>query len=98
MNADGNSDELTDIGHGVLIALRYYPEDYGDLGGKLAGMYYEHPGVGGARCPSFISFKPELKDGWDLLKLEPLTLSPSLLCRACGHHGFIQEGKWVPCG
>lgn len=27
---------------------------------------------------------------------DPLTLEPSLACRACGHHGFIRDGKWVP--
>lgn len=26
---------------------------------------------------------------------EPLTLSPSLLCKTCGDHGFIRGGKWV---
>lgn len=25
----------------------------------------------------------------------PLTLSPSLLMRCCGMHGFIRDGKWV---
>lgn len=33
---------------------------------------------------------------WQVLSWEPLTLSPSLLCKGCGHHGFIREGKWVP--
>jgi hypothetical protein len=33
---------------------------------------------------------------WTLVSLDPLTLSPSLLC-SCGHHGHIQGGKWVPC-
>lgn len=32
---------------------------------------------------------------WQLIQLEPLTVSPSLLCD-CGHHGFIREGEWVP--
>ncbi len=33
--------------------------------------------------------------GWTLERKEPLTISPSLLCRACGSHGFIRDGKWV---
>lgn len=33
---------------------------------------------------------------WDVLSENPLTLSPSLLCRTCGNHGFVREGKWVP--
>lgn len=35
--------------------------------------------------------------GWQVESWEPLTLSPSLLCRSCGLHGFIREGRWVPC-
>jgi hypothetical protein len=26
---------------------------------------------------------------------EGLTLSPSVLCRRCGHHGWIRDGRWV---
>lgn len=33
---------------------------------------------------------------WDLVRWEPLTVSPSLLCLECRAHGFIREGKWVP--
>jgi hypothetical protein len=27
---------------------------------------------------------------------EGLTLSPSIACGECGHHGWIRDGKWVP--
>lgn len=27
---------------------------------------------------------------------EHLTVTPSLLCQSCGHHGFITNGRWVP--
>lgn len=33
---------------------------------------------------------------WQVESTEPLTLAPSLLCRACDHHGFVREGRWVP--
>lgn len=33
---------------------------------------------------------------WTVESTEPLTLSPSLLCRGCGNHGWIREGRWVP--
>ena len=33
---------------------------------------------------------------WQVESWEPLTLSPSLLCRLCGDHGFIRAGRWVP--
>ena len=32
---------------------------------------------------------------WQVESWEPLTLSPSILCRKTGDHGFIREGKWV---
>lgn len=28
------------------------------------------------------------------VSIDPLTLSPSVLCQ-CGAHGFIRDGKWV---
>ncbi|HKO22519.1 MAG TPA: hypothetical protein VJX91_07675 [Candidatus Eisenbacteria bacterium] len=40
---------------------------------------------------------------WTVDKWDPLTLSPSLLCKAllaggseCGDHGYIREGRWAP--
>jgi len=32
---------------------------------------------------------------WQISSWDPLTISPSLLQRDCGDHGFIREGKWV---
>jgi hypothetical protein len=33
---------------------------------------------------------------WQVESMEPVTLSPSLLCGRCADHGFIKQGKWVP--
>lgn len=33
---------------------------------------------------------------WDLLSLDPLSVTPSLHCLTCGAHGFITDGKWRP--
>jgi hypothetical protein len=32
---------------------------------------------------------------WTIIHESPLTLTPSLLCTACGDHGWINDGKWV---
>jgi hypothetical protein len=32
---------------------------------------------------------------WQLIQENPLTINPSILCRGCGLHGFIRQGKWV---
>jgi hypothetical protein len=80
----------TDIGHDVQIEVRH-------VGDELHGVAYMHkrPDTG-AQCEGWADCKPVWKDGWDVVSLEPLTLSPSLACRACGHHGFIRDGKWTP--
>jgi hypothetical protein len=82
--------EWLDIGDGVSIELRY-------ADGVLGGVGYRHPAPDGSSCEGYanITGRP-FAEGWDLVTLEPLTLSPSLLCTLCGHHGFIREGKWVP--
>jgi hypothetical protein len=33
---------------------------------------------------------------WQVVSFEPLTITPSLLCRRCGRHGFITAGRWTP--
>ena len=87
-----------DIGHGVTIKTVTYQ-------GTVVGLEYWHPTPDGKnlRCPGFIYFKGMNGDlhtddtmEWDVISLEPLTLSPSLLCRGCGHHGHIQNGRWEP--
>lgn len=63
-----------------------------------AGITIEHPTPTGGQCGHIA-----LWDGsqgpnrtWTLISLDPLHLEPSLLCRICGDHGFIRDGKWVP--
>jgi hypothetical protein len=50
-------------------------------------------------CGGWVPFNvhPHANDAhWTVNSLEPLDLSPSLLCTICGNHGFIREGRWVP--
>ena len=86
------------IGHGVTIDV--VTGDHGPI-----GVEYTHPTQTGSRCSGFVLFdlpavldeyRPDPSQVWHLEHFEPLTLSPSLLCRACGHHGFIRNGAWVP--
>lgn len=82
------SKALGDIGHGVTAEVRF-------MDGVPGGVAYEHPTPTGARCQGYAPLQSP-GETWDLVQLDPLTISPSLLCRGCGHHGFIREGKWVP--
>lgn len=93
--------ELMDIGHGVTIQFWAWNEDVPHGGGLIE----EHDSLTepGKRCEGSITFAtpeacakaPEMQM-WVLEQVEPLTLSPSLLCTQCGHHGFIRDGRWVP--
>lgn len=54
-------------------------------------------------CSSFVTFDGEVsrklepdRPRWTVESWDPLTISPSVLCRRCGDHGFIRNGKWVP--
>ncbi len=79
-----------DIGHGVTAEVRY-------IDGIAKGVAYTHPDPKAptGRCEGWAPFAPD-PEGWTVEGLDPLTISPSLLCRACGHHGHIRDGKWVP--
>jgi len=50
------------------------------------GILFDRPGVASAF--------PD-RDLWRIEQENPLTISPSVLCGACGDHGFIRDGNWV---
>lgn len=96
--------EQIDIGHGVTIS---FYDARNPAGGEpmyvRAGLIEEHPSATSptGRCNGAVYFRgrPGASEGqpaWEVVSEEPLTLSPSLLCRACGHHGWIRDGRWVP--
>ena len=87
-----------DIGGGHVIAYAHYEDE-------IAGITDWHRKADGNWCCGWVPFKdtpwsrafagnPNYQS-WDVVQREPLTLSPSLLCRACKDHGFIRNGKWV---
>lgn len=69
-------------------------------------LYHPRPD-NGAECMSSLDFDtPERQQAmaagrwparpiWQVESLDPLTLSPSIVCRECGIHGFIRGGRWV---
>lgn len=90
--------EWVDIGSDHQIQLVGYNGD------PRAGMNDRHKRPDGSDCIGFVAidggawakeFEPGQIQVWQVESWEPLTLSPSLLCRVCGDHGFIREGKWV---
>ena len=83
-----------------------------DYKGEPAGINVGHTHSDGQECLGWVPFRGsawskefETKpDGtrnenyqcWDVLSVEPLTLSPSIKRRGCGDHGHIKQGRWVP--
>lgn len=71
--------------------------------GEIAGCHIQHKRKDGTLCDGFVPWKGRAWDrrfagkitAWDLVSEYPLTLSPSVLCRSCGDHGFVRNGKWV---
>ena len=89
------SAEAIDIGYGVSIQITAYAD------GTEAGIIETHPHrQTGKPCSGAVLWNRRdtiLKSPtWRLISREPLTLEPSILCRECGNHGFIREGRWVP--
>lgn len=67
------------------------------------GAIVHHLTSEGRQCGSGLTFAGPVQaevgpvgPTWTVESWDPLTLSPSLLCRACGDHGFIRGGRWVP--
>lgn len=89
----------TDIGGGHKIKFTSFKDD------QYAGLRDKHLRPdNGQECEGFITiaggewakeFEGHDIEKWVMESKEPLTLSPSLLCRICGDHGFIRQGKWV---
>lgn len=88
--------ELIDIGHGVGYSKLT------DASGEWIGLIEEHPRGDdpSRRCAGSVRFEGsgavEGRPVWRVVSREPLTLEPSLLCTACGNHGWIRGGRWVP--
>jgi len=53
-------------------------------------------GEGGALIPVRAeTLLPIGDNGWHVAQAEPLTVTPSIMCRHCQTHGFITNGAWV---
>ena len=73
-------------------------------GQKHVGATIEHKRPDGTPCAGWVAFAgrawaahfaPGSIATWVVESDDPLTLSPSVLCRTCGDHGFVRAGRWV---
>lgn len=102
---------LTEIGHGVGYVFTAWapdrelnPQYDGIPDVDRFGLIYRHPAPDGSECSGSVVFEGEAArkvmpnhPQWTVDSWEPLTLSPSLLCTTCGHHGWIKNGAWAAC-
>lgn len=76
----------------------------GYRGEKRVGASIAHKKPDGSDCDGWIAFADRAWAKafaaasiatWTVEADEPLTLSPSVLCRSCGDHGYVRAGRWV---
>ena len=95
--ADSNRDEI-DLGDGHRLVFSGYEGE-----ARVGGNVMHTPIEGKCSGDGWIAFEGRSWARsfnrqitvWTVESDDPLTLSPSILCRACGDHGFIRNGKWV---
>lgn len=65
--------------------------------GTPVALIERHARPDGSTCEGVVRIRPTGHDRevWTVEQESPLTLSPSIACTACGHHGWIREGRWV---
>lgn len=100
-----------ELSHGHVFEPFIWDADAAGLPGKQddwVGGLIRHPMPDGSTCTASILFDtPRARvykkhsDGdkcqfWGVTSLDPLDINPSLVCH-CGDHGFIREGRWIPC-
>lgn len=98
MGEYGPPEGAEDIGEGVFITRAF------DRSHRFVGIHEWHRNpTTGRWCAGWVPLDVPANDyyvpgseHWQLVSVDPLTLSPSLLCRACQHHGYIRDGRWVP--
>jgi hypothetical protein len=82
-----------DLGHGHMFEAMLGSDD------KLIGWLHTHPDYRNpsALCQSLCAVR-EINGTpvHQVICADPLTLTPSLLCRTCGAHGNVTNGKWEP--
>lgn len=87
---------VLDLGEGRRLLPICLEDD-----GPTVGYIEEHPDARdrSQMCAGVVYIAEHPEHGrprWTVEQADPLTLSPSILCRTCGNHGFVRNGVWVP--
>jgi len=76
------------------VASNLAGDDYRILTYADGTRRFEHRCDRGPR--GVIICAPKLDERHQVVRLQPLTVVPSILCPDCGTHGFVRDGRWVP--
>jgi len=97
-----------ELGHGVRATFVISGDPDGEY--TTIGVMHEHPAADGSDgimgagvCAGVMLLDVAENAGrptWQITSgstasFEGLSLTPSSLCRACGHHGYIINGEWI---
>lgn len=73
---------------------------------RTIGYIETHPRLdNGEPCKGFLFTDRQARDRettedlrplWTVVRLDPITLTPSIACPRCGAHGHVTDGRWVP--
>lgn len=82
--------------HGITPVTSFGTND------QVTGLIEWHRDAEDNWCGGFINLRPEEAPTHPLWLVESgnpdtgegLTLTPSVLCRTCGEHGWIRNGRW----
>lgn len=91
-----NEEAWTDLGGGVEVSPIIDEET-----GEQVGLMERHACADARLSRCYVPFEgasPDLFPGpsrWQVAQREPLTLHGSVLCRTCGNHGWIRDGRWI---
>jgi len=91
-----DADEVIDLGGGRSL------QPVTDSAGTVCGFIFRHPGCApqkpGDPPGGWVGIQPyeKTRPSWKVDQATPLSLSPSIHCRACDDHGFVRNGQWVP--
>jgi len=71
---------------GPSYRVLFYPD---------GSVRFEHRCDRGERGTIICAPALRIGDGHTIESLDPLTISPSILCPDCETHGFIRNGRWA---
>lgn len=96
-SADYGIEDAVDIGHNTWISF------IRDADGNEIGLNEWHDCTHDFLAGSVLFDNEAAHRAWPVGQFwavesrDPLTLSPSVSCGSCPHHGWIRAGRWEPC-